>query len=115
MKTKLIVTTTVATACLLAALAGTARADDAKTLWEKTCASCHGKDGKGETTMGKKVEVKDYTDAKVQAGFADDKAVKSIKEGIKDDKGKVRMKAYGELLSDDDVKGLVAYIRTFKK
>src|SRR5450631_4142435 len=111
MKTKLIIQNTIAAVALLTALSVTARSDDAsKALWDKTCASCHGKDGKGDTTMGKKVDVKDYTDAKVQAAFADDKAIKSVKEGIKDDKGKVRMKAYGELLSDDDIKGLVAYI-----
>lgn len=115
MKMKLIIRTAAAAVAALIALSISARADDAKTLWDKTCASCHGKDGKGETTMGKKVDVKDYTDPKVQTAFTDDKAIKSVKEGIKDDKGKVRMKAYGELLSDDDIKGLVTYLRTFKK
>jgi cytochrome c6 len=114
MKTKLIIKFTVATACLLAVLAGTARADDAKTIWEKSCASCHGKDGKGNTKMGKKVDVKDYTDAKVQADLTDEKAVKTIKEGVKDDKGKERMKPYGDVLSEDEIKSLVVYVRAFK-
>jgi cytochrome c6 len=115
MKAKLIIKSTLMTTGLMAALAATARADDAKALWEKTCASCHGKDGKGDTRMGKKVDVKDYTDAKVQAAFTDEQALKSVKEGIKDDKGKERMKAYGELLSDDQIKSLVAYLRGFKQ
>src|ERR1700722_12062309 len=115
MKTKSIIRSTMTTACLLTVLAGIARADDARALWEKTCAACHGKDGKGDTRMGKKVDVKDYTDAKVQGAFTDDQAIKSVKEGIKDDKGKERMKAYGELLSDAEIKSLVAYLRGFKQ
>ena len=35
--------------------------------WEKDCQKCHGPDGKGGTKMGKKVEVKDYTDPAVRA------------------------------------------------
>jgi cytochrome c6 len=114
MTTKNILKLTAATAVLAAFLAGTARAEDAGVIWTKTCAACHGKDGKGQTRMGRKVDVKDYTDAKVQADLTDDKAVKSIKEGIKDDKGKERMKAYGDQYSDDEIKSLVAYVRAFK-
>lgn len=89
------------------------QAADAKPLWDKHCAKCHGADGKGDTKAGKKVEVKDMTDAKWQAAVKDDKAFKSIKEGMKDG-DKVRMKP-AEGLSDDDIKALVAYTRTFKK
>lgn len=96
----------------LAAL--TARADDAKTLYESNCAKCHGSDGKGDTKMGKKLGAKDYSDAKVQAALTDDNAAKAIKEGLKDADGKTLMKAT-EGVSDSDVKGLVAYMRTFKK
>lgn len=92
-----------------------ARAEDVKETWEKNCQKCHGPDGKGDTKMGKKVEVKDYTDPAVQAAMKDDIMVKAIKEGIKDTDGKVRMKLYGDTLSDDQVKALVTYVRTFKK
>jgi mono/diheme cytochrome c family protein len=88
--------------------------DEPKAIYEKDCAKCHGTDGKGDTKMGKKLGVKDYTDAKVQAELKNDAAVKSIKEGLKDKEGKVLMKP-AENLSDTDIKGLVAYIRTFKK
>jgi cytochrome c551/c552 len=96
----------------LAAL--TARADDAKALYENSCAKCHGSDGKGDTKMGKKLGAKDYTDSKVQAALTDDAAAKAIKEGLKDSDGKSLMKPT-EGVSDGDVKGLVAYMRTFKK
>ena len=96
----------------LAAL--TARAEDAKALYENSCAKCHGSDGKGDTKMGKKLGAKDYTDPKVQAALTDDAAAKAIKEGLKDADGKSLMKPT-EGVSDSDVKGLVAYLRTFKK
>ena len=90
-----------------------ARAADAKELWTKHCAKCHGEDGKGKTKMGEKLGVKDYTDAKVQAELKDDQLTKAIKEGVKDG-DKTKMKAFSDL-SDDEVKALVAHIRSFKK
>src|ERR1041385_2131293 len=99
---------------ILAGVALSARADDAKATFEKDCAKCHGTDGKGQTKMGQKLGCKDYTDAKVQAELKDAAAVKAIKDGLKDKEGKVLMKP-AEGLSDDDVKALVAYVRAFKK
>ena len=99
---------------LLAGAALSARAENAKVTFEKDCAKCHGTDGKGQTKMGQKLGIKDYTDAKVQAELKDDAAVKAIKDGLKDKEGKVLMKP-AENLSDDDIKGLVAYVRAFKK
>ncbi len=89
-------------------------AADAKALYEKECAKCHGTDGKGDTKMGKKLGAKDYTDAKVQAELKDDAAFKSIKEGLKDKEDKTLMKPI-EGATDDEIKGLVTYMRTFKK
>ncbi len=100
-------------ALLVAGVVG-ARAADVKENWEKNCAKCHGPDGKGDTKMGKKVGVKDYTDAKVQADMKDDAMAKAIKEGVKDG-DTVKMKAFGEALSDDEIKALVKYVRDFKK
>jgi cytochrome c553 len=89
-------------------------APDAKALYEKDCAKCHGADGKGDTKMGKKLGAKDYTDPKVQEALTDQAAFKATKDGLKDNDGKVLMKP-SEGLSDDDIKALVAYMRTFKK
>ena len=99
---------------LVAGLAATTvQAQDAKALYEKDCKKCHGADGKGDTMMGKKSGCKDYSDPKVQAALKDDAAIKAIKEGVKKD-DKVVMKP-AEGLTDDQVKALVAYMRTFKK
>jgi mono/diheme cytochrome c family protein len=99
---------------VFAASALSVSAADAKAIYDKDCAKCHGADGKGATKMGKKLGAKDYTDAKVQAEMKDDEAFKAIKEGLKDKAGKSLMKP-AEGLSDADIKGLVAYMRTFKK
>jgi cytochrome c553 len=101
---------------LIAGVAGlySVNAADAKENWDKNCASCHGKDGKGQTTMGKKAGCKDYTDAKVQEALKDDKAFKSVKEGLKEG-DKELMKPFAAKLTDDEIKALVAHMRTFKK
>ena len=91
-----------------------AAAADAKAIYDKNCAKCHGADGKGDTKMGKKLGCKDYSDAKVQAEMKDEAATKAIKEGVNDKDGKILMKP-AEGLSDADVKDLVAYMRTLKK
>jgi len=99
---------------LVLATSGVLRAADAKENWTKNCAKCHGADGKGQTKMGKQTGAKDYTDAKVQEALNDDKALKTVKEGLTEN-GKKKMDAYGEKLSDDEIKALIAHIRAFKK
>lgn len=107
-----IITTIIAAS--LAMSAWSLRAADVGGLYEKQCTKCHGADGKGDTKMGKKSGVKDYTDAKVQADMKDDVAFKSVKEGMKDKDGKVLMKP-AEGLTDEEIKALVAHMRSFKK
>jgi len=46
--------------------------------------------------------------------FTDAKAAEAIKEGVKEN-GKTTMKAFAGKLTDDDIKALVAYVRTLKK
>jgi mono/diheme cytochrome c family protein len=104
---------------MLAAVLGftaaiSASAADAKENWDNLCAKCHGADGKGQTKIGQKLGVKDFTDAKVQADLKDDAATKAIKEGLKNDDGsKTLMKPF-DTLTDDEIKALVAYVRGLK-
>jgi mono/diheme cytochrome c family protein len=98
----------------LVAWAISTRAADVKTNWANNCAQCHGADGRADTKMGKVLSAKDLTDPKVQAAFTDAKATQSIKEGVKQN-GKTTMKAFGGKLTDEEIKALVAYVRTLKK
>ena len=98
-------TTSLFLAFILAS-AGAASAADGAALWGQHCASCHGKDGSGATTMGKKLGVKDYTK---DQGFSDAEAEKIIMDG------KDKMKGFKGKISEDDAKALVKYVRSLKK
>jgi cytochrome c553 len=102
------------TALLSVVAVASVSAADGKELYEKDCAKCHGTDGKGQTKMGQKLGAKDYTDAKVQDALKDEAAIKATKDGFKDKDGKTLMKP-AEGLSDDDIKAVVKYMRSFKK
>jgi cytochrome c553 len=96
------------------AAALTVSAGEPKDTWGASCARCHGADGKGQTNMGRRLGAKDYSDAGVQSALTDDAAFKAIKEGFKDKDGKTVMRP-ADKLSDEEIKGLVSYLRTFKK
>ena len=102
----------IVTVALLAS-AAVASAADVKENWEKLCTKCHGPDGKGDTKMGKKLEIKDLTDAKVQGALKDEEMIKAVKEGVKDG-DKIRMKA-AEGVNDEEIKALITYVRGLKK
>src|SRR3954468_17662522 len=93
-------------ATIIIASSGAAFGADGAALWAQNCASCHGKDGSGNTAMGKKLGLKDYSK---EQSFSDAEATNIIKNG----KGK--MKGYKDKLSDADVKALVSYVRSLKK
>jgi cytochrome c6 len=82
--------------------------------WENHCAKCHGADGKGQTKAGRKLNVRDYTDPKVQAEMKDADMIKATADGIKDKAGKERMKGYKDELSAKEIEELVGYIRKMK-
>ena len=91
------------------AAASTALAATAQENWTAKCALCHAADGTGKA----KLKTRDYTSAEVQKSFSDDQALKSIKEGIKEE-GK-KMPAYGEKLAEQEIKDLVAHVRGLQK
>ena len=81
--------------------------------WDNHCAKCHGADGKGQTKIGRKLKLKDYTDAAVQADMKDADMVKAITDGVVEN-GKEKMKSFKDELSAAEITDLVAYIRKFK-
>lgn len=82
-------------------------AQDPKVIFSEKCALCHGKDGKAQTEIGKKVGAKDLTtkdaqsltDAQIQLQIA---------------KGKGRMPGYEGILTNKDIAEMVKFIRTLK-
>jgi mono/diheme cytochrome c family protein len=103
---------TIAALALVAMIAAPAisRADAAhpgQATYDSKCASCHGKNGV-PSAMGAKMGAKDFGSADVQK-----QTDAQLTSAIKDGKGK--MPKYAGKLSDDDIKNLVSYIRTFKK
>jgi len=81
--------------------------------WENHCMRCHGADGKGQTKVGRKLNLRDYTSAKVQAEMTDEEIVRVTADGARDKAGKERMKGYKDELTPDEIKEFVAYIRAF--
>jgi len=97
------------TVCAFAA-GYSAMAADGAEVYAKNCAKCHADDGTGKTKMGEKLGCKDYSKEAVNM----DEGVKAVKEGLKKD-GKTLMKAYGESLSDEEIKAAVEHMKAFKK
>jgi cytochrome c6 len=69
---------------------------------------CHGADGTGSTPAGKAMKVRDLSSTEVQAQT--DAQLAAI---VTD--GKNKMPAYKGKLTDDQIKGLVAFIRSVAK
>lgn len=75
---------------------------------QKQCTSCHAADGSGNTPAGKATKARDLRSADVQKA-SDDELADAIANG----RGK--MPAYKSSLSPDQVKELVAFLRTLKQ
>lgn len=100
------------TVCALAVsvmLCAPARPDDKSALlYKQKCVTCHGADGKGDTPAGKSMKVRSLADPEV-AKMSDDDLAATI------EKGKGKMPAYGKSMKPDEIKVMVAYIRSLAK
>ena len=81
-------------------------------LFKAQCATCHGLDGKGNTTAGKKAGVKDWTAPKVLTAMSDADIEKQIRTGTTKD-GKELMPSFAKL-GDAKIDALAEYIRAFQ-
>ncbi len=80
---------------------------DGAALYKKQCSMCHGAEGKGFAVM----KTPDFTDAKWQDNHKDDAALVTFIRT-----GKKPMPPFPpEKLSDEEVKAVLAHIRSFKK
>lgn len=88
---------------------GQARSDDkSAATYKQKCVSCHGADGKGETPAGKAMKVKSFSDPDV-AKMTDQQLADII------EKGQGKMPKYGATMKPDEIKSMVAYLRTLGK
>jgi cbb3-type cytochrome c oxidase subunit III len=77
---------------------------DGTAIYKQHCAMCHGADGKGFAA----IKTPDFTDPKWQASTKDKEIVEVIKNGKKG----TPMPAFSKKLKDDEMRAVVAYIRS---
>ncbi len=80
-----------------------------KKVYTDKCLKCHGEKGRGDGPRAYDLSKKpaDYTDKEKMSKFTDADLKKVVKEGKKP------MPAFGAKLSDEDIDGVITYIRTF--
>lgn len=84
-------------------------ADAGQKIFVAKCAACHGKDGKGSAPMAKMLKV---DAAKLDATSADAQKMSEadIAKIVADGRGK--MKGLKDKLKDDEIKSVVAYVKS---
>jgi mono/diheme cytochrome c family protein len=96
-------------AALFFVMTAPTQAQDGAALFGSKCAVCHAADGSGSGAMGKQLGVTDLRSDAVQKQ-TDAQLTDSIANG----KG-TKMPAYKGEITDDQIKGLVGYIRDLAK
>lgn len=98
--------------CVSLELAGRAHAADEATikLYKAQCSTCHGLDGRGQTTAGKPLGVKDWSDGKVLKATPDAKIKELLRNGAKGKDGKQTMVPLKKA-TDEQIAALIAYVR----
>src|SRR5688572_24596153 len=91
-------------ALLLTAAMPLAAAADSAAVYKAKCAACHGAEGDGQTTMGKKMNLRDLRAPEVQK-----QSNAELTKIIADGKGK--MPGYKTKVTADEIKALVTFIR----
>lgn len=79
-----------------------------EATYKAKCAMCHAADGTGNTPVGKTMKVRSLKSPE-DVKMTDAELTKATKEGV----GK--MQGYAGKLTDAQIKGVVAYIRTLQK
>jgi mono/diheme cytochrome c family protein len=87
----------------------------AKSSFGTLCTPCHGESGRGDGGAGRtlKTHPADFTDCNRMSQESDDKVFRIIKEGGASSGLSSEMQPWGKALDDEEIRGLVAYVRTF--
>lgn len=83
---------------------------EARVLFLKNCARCHGDDGRSRTKLGESLGATDLSNTKWQKHTSNKRVLRSIAEG----RQKV-MPAFANKLSADEISELAAYVRTLRQ
>ena len=97
----------VASAVVAMVAAPVAAGPDAKAIYAKSCAPCHGKDGAPSAVFAKQ-GVRSFKDAAWQKSVTDAQLEGSILEGKKG----TMMASFKDAFSAEEIKALVEYVRT---
>lgn len=86
-------------------------------LYDTYCVQCHGvnRDGNGINSPAMAVKPRDHTDTKGMGDTPDDVLFKAIKGGGLAVGKSVLMPRWEDVISDDEIKELVAYLRFVSK
>ena len=113
-KTSLVAVLLLALIALLPVAGAAERAED---VYKTYCWQCHGMQGNG---MGvnipdMSVQPRDHSDSKEMSARSDAELFKAIKEGGRSVDKSLLMPAWGGVLSDEQIEGLVRYLRQLCK
>jgi len=86
-----------------------ASGSDAGSTYNAKCVKCHGRDGRGKTTQGRRTHARDMTDANWQNDVSDERLFNSITNG----RGK--MPAFKKSLNENQIDDLVNYVRRLRR
>lgn len=86
-------------------------------LYDVYCVQCHGvnRDGNGVNSRDMAVKPRDHTDTKAMGDTPDETLFKAIKSGGLSVSKSVLMPRWEGVLSDDEIKELVVYLRSISK
>ena len=86
---------------------------DMEQLYNTYCVQCHGlqRNGKGVNTPDMSVQPRDHTDPKGMGDIPDEEMFQAIKLGGLSVNKSVLMPPWSGVLSDEQIRGLVGYLR----
>ena len=86
-------------------------------MFQDTCSRCHGSQGFGDGSDGTTLATppRNFHDCDIMAKDADEKVFQEIKGGSASIGRSNDMPSWGEALTDDEIRNLLAYVRRFCK
>jgi mono/diheme cytochrome c family protein len=83
---------------------------DARAVFVRHCANCHGRDGRSKTPKGRQTHARNIADAGWQNDVSDERIFNSINNG----RG-TKMPRFDKKLSESEIDQLVSYVRQLKR